>query len=70
MERPVGDKFRYKGCTLVVVEDASDTWEDSCGKCVIRSNGCSLIENVIGYCGAYVRMDGKSVHFEHFGVDF
>lgn len=70
MERPIGDKFRCAGLTLVVVEDASTAWEDSCGKCVIRLGTCSVLVGVTGCCVDAARTDGKSVHFEHFGVDF
>ena len=70
MERPVDSTFRFRGCTLVVVEDASSAWGDSCGKCVCRGYDCSFLDEVTGYCTDGARRDGKSVHFEHFGVDF
>lgn len=70
MERPIGDKFRYAGFTFVVVEDASTAWEDSCGKCVFSCDACSILIDVTGCCVDAARTDGKSVHFEHFGVDF
>lgn len=70
MERPVGDKFKINGCVYVVVEDASSAWEHSCGACVARCSDCSSIIGVTGYCDGDTRSDRKSVHFEHFGVDF
>ena len=70
MERPVGDVFRYHGIALVVVEDKSSEWEHSCGACVARCNDCSALIGTLGCCSSDTRRDGKSVHFEHFGVDF
>lgn len=70
MERPVGDKFKINGCVYVVVEDSSCDWEGACGKCAFGGHLCRDVEDVLGYCDTTLREDGKSVHFEHFGVDF
>lgn len=70
MERPVGDKFKINGCVYVVVEDKGDCWEYGCGKCAIGAHLCGSVLDVTGWCGPIERKDGKSVHFEHFGVDF
>lgn len=70
MERPIGDKFKINGCVYVVVKDASTAWMHSCGKCVFCGASCASVVDVTGYCAREARKDKKSVHFEHFGVDW
>lgn len=70
MERPIGDKFKLNGCVYVVVEDASPDFVYSCGKCAFRCVSCLNFIDVTGACNDGARKDMKSVHFEHFGVDW
>lgn len=70
MERPVGDKFKINGCVYVVVEDDHGTLYGSCKLCAGCSCDCSMFTEVGGNCDEKLRSDRKSVHFEHFGVDF
>ena len=70
MTRNVGSLIRTNGCTYVVVEDESDKWEDSCGKCAMRGEACMALAAVLGECDCTLRSDKKPVHFEHYGVNF
>jgi len=70
MERPVGDKFKINGCVYVVVEDSPEIQGDLCVGCAFKRPECGRIVGIRGRCVDRARSDGKSVHFEHFGVDF
>lgn len=70
MEYAIGEKIKVNGCVYVVVQDMTDEWEDSCGRCAMRGKLCVWYRDVFGECDCTLRSDGKSVHFEHFGVDF
>lgn len=70
MTRSIGNVFEYNGCAYVVVEDKSDTWEDSCGECVFRGEACVDLVGIAGDCDSTLRRDKKGVHFEQYGVDW
>ena len=70
MERPIGDKFKINGCVYVVVEDSAYDRGNACDECVFIGHFCGGARDVLGYCSSNCREDGKSVHFEHFGVAF
>lgn len=56
MERPIGEKFKFEGRTLEVVES------DSCKGCVFDVYFCYKKYSIVGRC--YFRKDNKSVIFK------
>ena len=64
MERPIGDKFEYKGVTLEVIENKSIC----CPGCYFYDKliPCYFqrIKNIIGFCQSYKRIDHKDIIFK------
>ena len=63
MEQKVGEKFNYNGVTLEVVE-AHDKYS-YCDGCYFDSIECRELKgDILGFCYANNRKDGKSVTFK------
>lgn len=70
MERQVGSKFKINGCVYVVVDDDVRPGCSPCAVCAFPGLLCMDLLDIRGRCHSALRKDKKSVHFEHFGVDF
>ena len=63
MERKIGEEFDYNGVTFVAVE-ANDVYS-FCDGCYFEHMDCiELKVNILGFCFANNRKDGKSVAFK------
>ena len=64
MERPIGEKFKYKDITLEVIENNSMY----CPGCYFHNNliPCYFhrIKNIIGFCKSCNRTDHKEIIFK------
>ena len=63
MERPIGEKFKYKDITLEVIENNS-MYCPGCYFRDIEDCGNSRIRNVTGPCSSYSRKDSTGVIFK------